>query len=260
MKYTVADAANNLKVEKDLIKTWAFKFSDYLSPSANPPKGEQREFELEDIRIMAFILLHWEKNPDIECIKMGLDANSHQDNFLIDDFVIQITPLFIDPPENIDETWRHGIVFGGLSQIGDAYFLAKSYKLAGDRLMEAALQKDEQWELFCPAIYNYRHATELYLKVTTNNFKQSHDLIYLYSELKKLLRDKFNSIPPEWFDKLIDAFNDFDPNGTTFRYGSKVSRDEVWVDYNHVKTLMGWLDESFDNIRIHLGGFNMSIK
>jgi hypothetical protein len=251
MKFTVADVANNLKVEKDLVKKWAFEFSDYLSPKANPSKGKQREFQMEDIRVMAFISLYWEENPDIEHIKSGLNSNSQQDNFLIDELIIQLTPLFMDPPANINETWTHGIIFGGLSQIDDAFFLAKSYKLAGDRLIDAALQTEENWELFCPAIYNYRHATELYLKAVTKNRERSHDLVYLYAKLIELVKDKYNSTPPDWLGKLIEAFNDFDPTGTAFRYGSNTNGNEVWVDFNHLKKLMGWLDESFSNIKKH---------
>jgi hypothetical protein len=54
MKYSVAEGACILQVEKDLIKTWAYKFSDYLSPKANPPKSQSREFTIEDLRVLAY--------------------------------------------------------------------------------------------------------------------------------------------------------------------------------------------------------------
>lgn len=83
MKFTVADVGRILKIEKDLIKTWTYKFSDYLSSNSKPDKGKPREFQLEDIRVMAYILMYWEDDPDIESIKIGLNSNSHYEDDLI---------------------------------------------------------------------------------------------------------------------------------------------------------------------------------
>lgn len=251
MKLSAAEAAKILSVERDLIKTWAVKFADHMTKGANPSKGIPREFGLDDIRVMAYVLQYWEDNPDIECIAMGLNSGSHYDHPLIDNLIFQITPVFVEPPENLDETWKHGVIYAGLAQITDAYFLAKSFKLAGDRLVEAALESQENWELLCPVLYNYRHSMELYLKATTNNFKRSHNLRYLFGQLKDLLKKEFNTTPPLWVNNLIEIFNDFDENGTSFRYGGNTNRSEVWVDFHHLKTLMGWLAESFHNIRLH---------
>jgi len=44
------------------------------------------------------------------------------------------------------------------------------------------------------------------------------------------------------------AFNDFDPYGTSFRYGA-IQEEEVLIDVIHLKTQMGWLAESFQKIR-----------
>lgn len=49
MKYGVGEISRYLKVERDLIKTWAYLFSDYLSVDANPGKGKQRMFIDTDI-------------------------------------------------------------------------------------------------------------------------------------------------------------------------------------------------------------------
>lgn len=241
LKFSVAEVARILKVDKSLIKTWAYKFSAYLTQNANPEKGKPREFLLEDIRVMAYILLYWEVDPDVESISIGLNDNSHHEHDLINDLVIEITPIFIDPPDHIDETWKHGIVFNGLSKSGDTFFLANSYKLAGDRLIGSALENEEGLDLFCPVIYNYRHATELYLKTIIGNYKQSHDLSYLFNKLKELLKKEFNTSVPEWFENIIAALNDFDPGGTTFRYGGSLKKDEIFIDFIQLKTLMNWL-------------------
>jgi hypothetical protein len=251
LKFTVGDAARIFKVEKDLIKTWAYKFSEYLHSKANPSKGESREFQLEDIRVMAYIFMYWEADPDIENIKFGLNSNSHYEHDMITNLLTEVTPLFIELPETIDETWQHGVVFGGFAEFSDTFQLANSYKLAGDRLMDIALKNEEGQELMCPAVYNYRHAIELYLKAITGKYKQSHDLLYLLARFKDLSTVQFNVAPPQWFEDIIVAFADFDPGGTTFRYGGKFSKDEVFIDFVHLKTQMGWLSKSFQNIKLH---------
>lgn len=249
MKFSVADVARILKTEKEFIKTWAYKFSEYLSSNANPGTGNIRQFIREDIRVMALILTYWEEDPDIEYIKICLSSNDHFENDLINDLMIEITPIFVVPPEGMDETWKNGVVYGGLAQIGDTFFLADSYKIAGDRLIDAALQNEEQWELFCPAVYNYRHSTELYMKAVIGKWKQSHDLIPLFVKLKVLLKKDFNADIPEWFEKIVHVFNDFDPDGTIFRYGGGLILDEVFINFIQLKTVMNWAAQSFQNIR-----------
>lgn len=142
------------------------------------------------------------------------------------------------------------MVFNGLSEYGDTFHLANSYKIAGDTLVNAALKNEEVWELFCPTVYNYRHAIELYMKAIIGRYKKGHDLIYLLNRLKDILKNEFNSPVPEWFENLTIAFNDFDPRGVTFRYGGYLEKHEAFVDFAHLKTLMSWVTESFDNIRL----------
>lgn len=253
MKFSVGDISRILEVEKDIIKKWAYLFSNYLSSPANPPKGITREFCREDLRVMAYVFTYWEDDPDIEYIKIGLNSNSHHDNELIDNFIIEVKPVFMDVPDDIDETWKHGVLFCGLAEFGDRFFLANSYKLAGDRLIDMALENEEVWELFCPAVYNYRHATELYLKEITGDTIKMHGLDRLYNKLEKYLKDEFDTKIPIWFRNLVTTFNDFDSDGTTFRYGGSLSRDEVFIDFIQLKKLMGWLAQSFQNIRQRQG-------
>lgn len=151
MIFTVAEVANILNVDKQLIKTIAYKFSEYLNPKANPIKGVSREFNIDDMRIMAYILLYWEEDPDIEYIKMGINTNSHYEIESIDNLVASATPIFIEPPENIDETWKHGVVFSGFS-FADQFYLANSYKHSADKLIDSALEDETAWHFFCPAV------------------------------------------------------------------------------------------------------------
>jgi len=183
----------------------------------------------------------------MEYIRYGLNSNSHFEYETIDDFITGITPLFRAMPDDIDETWR-GVVFGGEFELGDLFTTADSFKLAGDKLVEIAHKSHEERELFQPAIYNYRHATELYIKAIIGE-EINHDLRDLTEKLKKVLKDEFNVIPPEWFDNIIEAFNYTDPKGTAFRYGETVPKNELYADMRHIGNLMNWLSNSFKRVR-----------
>lgn len=255
MIFGVSEAARLIDVDRDLIKKWAYLFRDYLKAPANPPKGTPRQFCADDLRVLAYVSIYWEDDPDIEAIRCGLDSEDHFED-LYNNFMTTVTPLFRDPPEELDENWRHGTIIGGWADFGDTFALADSYKLAGDMLVDAALSRDEAFEFICPVIYNYRHATELYMKATVPLRKKNHNLLLLLQGFKELLKSEFNTQLPGWFENAILAFNDFDPNETTFRYGGFTGFSqcgEVWVDIVHMKSLMGWLAESFQNIRRHRG-------
>jgi hypothetical protein len=253
MKFTVADATRIFKVENKVVKDLLYFFSEYLSSKANPPKGIKIIFKLKDMRIMAFALLYWEEEPDIEYIKVGLNLNDHYEDESINNLISDLTPMFFDPPKNIDETWEHGVLFCGLAEFGDTFYLANSYKHAGDKLAESALSDQGSWELFCPIVYNYRHATELYLKAVTGHYEARHNLLTLYSRFEKLVQKEFNENIPEWFKNIVIVFNDFDPGGTTFRYGGTINNDEVFVDLRQLKTLMGRMAHIFQKVRMHQG-------
>ncbi len=253
MKYTIASVAKIFKVERKAVKDWVYHFSDYLTSGANPTKGTERLFEMEDIRVMAYIFSYWEDDPDFECIRIGLNSNSHYEHDLIDNLITELSPFFVTPPENIDDTWKHGVLFGGLSQFGDTFYLASSYKFAGDNLVDLALEKEEAWNLFCPAVYNYRHSTELYLKAITGCQKQTHNLNVLFEKFEKIILDEYKETCPDWFKNVILTFDTFDPGGTTFRYGGDLKTDEVFIDFVQMKTVMSWMEKSFHNIRRHQG-------
>jgi hypothetical protein len=247
MIFGVSEAARLLGVDRDTIKKWAYVFGEYLSSVAKPGKGKVRQFSIDDMRVFAYVLMYWEDDPDIEDIKYGLNSNDQFEFDSISDFITGITPLFRAMPEDIDETWR-GVVFGGEFELGDIFTTADSYKLAGDKLVEIAGENYEERELFQPAIYNYRHATELYIKAIIGE-EINHDLRDLLEKLKVMLKNEFNSAPPEWFENIIEAFVYSDPKGTAFRYGITVPDDELYADMRHVRKLMNWLSESFKRIK-----------
>jgi superfamily I DNA/RNA helicase len=204
MKFGVSEAARIFRVDRDLIKIWSCHFSDYLGPGTNPGKGIPRQFSAEDLRVLAYVSMYWEDQPDVESIKIGLNTKSHFEE-PFNDLLTSVTPLFQELPENLDESWRHGTVIGGMAEIGDAFALAESYNLAGDMLVDVALSTGEAYELIYPVIYNYRHATELYLKATVVSKEKTHDLLRLLQEFKKLLKAEFDATLPEWFENIVLA-------------------------------------------------------
>lgn len=255
MKFSVSGVASALKVDKENVKSWANLFRDYLKPPVNPPKGKPRQFCVDDLRVLAYVSMFWEDDHDIESIKRGLNAKEHYEE-IFENLIMLVIPLFIDPPEELNENWRHGSLIGGFAEVIDLFKLADSYRMAGDRLVDTALSNDEAYDLICPIIYNYRHATELYLKAIVVHSGKTHNLSWLLVELRKLLKSEFPEFEktPNWFEDLILVFHAFDPNGTTFRYDRDSSTREAWVDLPRMKTKMGWMAESFQNIRTRRRG------
>lgn len=254
MKFSVSEVARMFEVKRDVVKTWAYHFSEYLTPEANPSKGKPRIFSIDDLRVLSYVYTYWENEPDYELIKNGISTDSHFEE-PYNRFLTTITPLFQELPEDLDETWMYGTIIGGMDRARNVFDLAESYKLAGDVLVDAAHSSDEIYELVCPVIYNYRHATELYLKaILLPHQQKSHSLRPLLQELKEELKIEFNITLPQWLENIVLAFDDFDPGSTTFRYGDFScfsGRGEIWVDLAHMKILMGLLAKSFQNIRYH---------
>ena len=248
-KHTVKYISNLFNVETETVKNWTSLFSEYLSSEASPTKGISRIYNIEDIRVLAYIYFYWEENPDFEIIKIGLNSNSHYDNCLIDDLILKINPFIFEHNDKIDETWKHGVLYSGLSEFSDLLYLANSYKLAGDRLINIALENEESQELFCPAVFNYRHATKLFLKTVVGSLMQTHNLIKLFDKFKKRIKEKYNQDCPDWFTNIIITFDTFDPYGTAFRHGGQINSNEVFIDFIQMKTVMNWMAESFKNIR-----------
>lgn len=253
MRLSISEVAKLIKVERELIKTWAFQFAEYLNPMANPDKGTPRQFILSDVSILAYVSYYWEENPDIESIKYGLNANEHE-KYPFNEIVLEAIPFFMEPPDELNETWRHGSLRGTFGNYIDRFSLAEEYKLAGDLLVQASIENEIVYDVLAPIVYNYRHSTELYLKaiLKMDGGQNSHNLNNLFRQLKNFLKTKFNAETPLWFDNLILSFHQFDPGGTSFRYEGPDpfgKEGELWVDIRQLKKLMDWLSESFRKIK-----------
>ena len=140
--------------------------------------------------------------------------------FSYDNILTSVRPIFQALPEDLDETWRHGSLVGGIVDgTFDTFTLADSYRLAGDMLVEAALSATEGYELIYPIIYNYRHATELYLKAVLSPANKNHNLNLLLQKLREFLTREYETVIPSWFENVVLTFDDFDSDSATFRYG-----------------------------------------
>jgi hypothetical protein len=248
MQFTVAKAAEILKVDSLLIKKWAYHFSEYLEPAANPEKGKTRLFSVQDILVFAYVSRYWEEEPDFESIKIGLNREEFRE-YPYNELAAVLTPIFRDIPHDIEERPSSAALLIAYSAEADLYFLAKSYKYAGDVLVDSAIENDNAYELIYPIIYNYRHSIELYLKASITNKQINHSLIAPLEELKQTLKQEFNAAIPEWFEITVIAFSEYDPKGVSFRYGGSLPEYETFVDIHHLKELMGLLARAFQTIR-----------
>lgn len=252
MKLTISQVTKFLKVDNQLVKNWAYHFPEYLSPSANPIKGRTRLFNVNDVLVFAYVSNYWEDEPDFESIKMGLNAKEHTE-YPYNELATVLTPIFQEIPDDIEERSGSAALVISLSESTDLYFIANSYKNAGDVLVESAIENYNAYELIYPIIYNYRHSIELYLKDSVTNRKINHSLIDPLDELKETLYTEFQATLPDWFERTVIAFNEYDPKGTSFRYGGTLPEYETFVDLMHLKNLMAQLGKAFQMIRSKRG-------
>lgn len=84
--------------------------------------------------------------------------------------------VFRDVPDEIDESWTHGVLVGGMASAPDDLELAQAYAEAAAQLIDLALESGEAWRLTYPIFYLYRHALELYLKAVVRPSRPRHEL------------------------------------------------------------------------------------
>lgn len=248
MHFTVTKAAEILKVDRQLINKWVFHFWEYLEPAAKPEKGVTKLFSVNDILVFAYVSNRWEDEPDFERIKIGLNREEHHE-YPYNELAAVLTPIFQDIPHDIEERSSSAALLVAYSEEADLYFLAKSYRNAGDVLVESAIENGNAYELIYPIIYTYRHSIELYLKASISNRQIGHGLATPLEELKQTLKQKFQATIPKWFENAVIAFNEYDPKGVSFRYGGTLPEYETFVDIHHLRELMGLLGKAFQTIR-----------
>ena len=88
-------------------------------------------FSIDDVLVFAYVSNHWEDEPDFECIKMGLNAKEHYE-YPYNELATVLTLIFREIPHDIEERSASAALVVALSEFTDLYFIANSYKNAGD--------------------------------------------------------------------------------------------------------------------------------
>ena len=99
---TISDIQKLFFVDKATVSKWCFEFKEYLPSEQNRRPGQERLFIWEDIIVLSYISYHWEDNPDIESISIGLNNEEYMEDFF-KNFANKNSPIFSDLPENPDD-------------------------------------------------------------------------------------------------------------------------------------------------------------
>lgn len=165
--------------------------------------------------------------------------------------------IFQDPPHDVDETWTHGAMLGGMCGYGDDD-LAESYFLAGDALIATVISGDASGhDLVNPVMYSYRHGIELYLKCIVQPDEKNHSLSSLLERFCRHIRTRYGESVPSVITKPIAELARYDRRSDVFRY--ETNRDgrtheplqgegEFWIDLRSVKASMAVLRRSFRRV------------
>lgn len=245
---TISEVAQLCGVHRDTIKSWTTKFAEHFTLSAKPPKGQERQFTEADLRVLALIADHWEEeSTDWEHIRAMLNCGEHHHEERFVQFARLHSPVFQDVPDEIDETWQHGALIGGMA-MHDWIQVARSYKMAADELVKQALAQFEPREIDYPIFFLYRHSIELYLKAMLQMLKVNppthHYIANLVGELDKRVGSKLGG----WIkDRLMD-FDRIDKKSNMFRYPDSPDPKslELWVCLDQLRVVMDNLTKAFD--------------
>jgi hypothetical protein len=251
MNRSVSQTARILGVDVQQVKTWAWIFKEHLSGQANPAKGRPRAFTDSDMLALMHVAMHWEENPDMENIKIGLNREDHYDDDRYREILYNHTPLLQEPPEDLDETWRHGVFLNG-GGVDEYLELARSYRQSAETLLDSALKSGEPRDWGYPVLFAYRHALELYLKIIGEIQDLTHSLEECIRLVEKRHGQPIGSPIREWIIEL----DKIDPIGTAFRYADDqagtLKYAEYWVDFLHFKQAMSQVFQGLDEASLRL--------
>ena len=182
--------ARCLGVESDQVEKCAVLFDKYVRERARSANGKPRYFSDLDFLVFAYVSSLWEDGPDLEHIKAGRNGQDYLNEQYYQYLYLE-SPILQDPPEDLDETWRHGFLWvGGHGQ--ERFELAQNYRCVAERMLDQALHDDEARRWLCPILFAYRHTLELYLKTIGNITEHTHSLAKCAGLVEKLLGEKFH--------------------------------------------------------------------
>lgn len=70
----VGDVARRFGINPQTVRQWADEFAGYLSPDANPAKGETRVFDNDDLQVLALVAYMRNQGAGFDEIKAALDS------------------------------------------------------------------------------------------------------------------------------------------------------------------------------------------
>lgn len=250
MNRTLSQAAKVIGADAAQVRRWAWQFKDFLSSAANPAKGIGRKYSDDDVLVLCYVCSEWEANPDVEAIRIGLNLGNHQEDAFIEHLYLH-TPLLQEPPTDLDETWRHGILLNDGPR-HDCLELARIYRDFAEATLRAALERDDLHGWAYPILFAYRHTLELYLKIIGEIDEVTHSLRRCLHLVEKRHKTKFGSPMREWILEL----EQMDPAGTAFRYADGSASNEyqeLWFDFAQFDHAMKKVFTVIDNAILRAG-------
>jgi hypothetical protein len=191
------------------------------------------------------VTMYWEEKPDLENIRYALNSDYHYEDPRYQEALFSHTPLLQEPPEDLDETWRHGVFLNG-GGVNEYLQLARSYRQSAEALLDAAIQSGEARDWGYPVLFAYRHALELYLKLVGNIKDPIHSLESCVHRIEHQLGKRIGAPMRGWIIEL----DNIDPHGTAFRYASDTADTltfaEYWVDFHQLRFAMGRVFDVID--------------
>jgi hypothetical protein len=257
MNRNVSQISRILEVDVQQVKTWAWIFKDHLCRGANPEKGSPRSFSDSDVLALIYVAMNWEEKPDIEAIRIGLNREDHHDT-QYREFLYLHTPILQEPPEDLDETWRHGIFLNG-GGVNEYLELARTYRFSAETLLDSALKSGEPRAWAYSILFAYRHALELYLKLIGEIEVSTHSLKDCIHRVEKQFGKRIASPIREW----IIEIDDIDPRGTAFRYADDqagtLKYAEFWVDLEQLRFVMSHVFKMVDEDVLQIAAKHRSL-
>jgi len=245
---TISEVARFLGVDRELVKTWVGMFPEQLSEWAQPEAGRTRLFTDADTRALALVSDLWEDDPDLENIHACLNTGEQNSDRYVE-LVHLDTPVFQDVPNDLDESWDHGVLLSTM-WLRPGIEVARAYKYAADELVKEALSCQEPHLLDYPIFFTYRHVLELYLKLLLNDAVRARQIGHDLSALINAVENKFQSKANEWVRDRLREFSEVDPTSDRFRYADRPPQHpkyvEIWIDFVQLKATMTRLCEIFE--------------
>jgi len=237
---TVSEVAKHLGVDRDEVTRWTKDFAEYLSLTSQPAKGKERQFSEADLRVLAVVAEHLELGNNADDVHHALNSGQQYAESLLELSRLH-SPLFQEPSDDMDETWQHGTLIGGMA-CRDLRQVARAYKPAADELLKQARSKHDPHELDYPILFLYRHTVELYLKASLDHPPKTHDL----SRLIQLLEVESGKKIAGWVNDRLWDLQQIDKTASLFRYADPPEGGELWIDFHQLQTVIDKMVQAFE--------------